>query len=510
MIALEMLRRFEDLIRARAGIHMRPQEAAVLQKILQNRTDALRMANTGVYLDFLCQNSAPAGAEWKQLFVLLTNQESYFFRDADQLGVIRAHLLPSLLRANRETRSLRIWSAGCSTGEEPYTLAMMLADVAELHDWKVSILASDLSESALDRARRGVYGAWSFRALDETQKKRFFVPRGKEWEVAPFLRQNISFVHNNLFGDEFPSRAGEIHDMDLILCRNVFIYFGRDAIAQVLKKFGATLRAGGFLVCGHAELHDVPLGAFKARAFPQSLAYQREIAGQTEAKIERKAVFPAARPVTRAVAESKITAPPAPKVVASPKIAPFARVIALPAKPVATSEMAGTAPLLEEARSQIRAGNPAAQQTLIAFLETAPKDVEALCLLAQAQANAGQLDAAEASCARALGVSPFAALPYHLRARIAEERGDSAGAKMLLKKVIYLHPRSVWAPLELSAIYEREGEIARAAQMQRAALEILAALDENSPVPAEEYAVEAPLSVGELRRQLAENAGGRR
>jgi chemotaxis protein methyltransferase CheR len=126
----------------------------------------------------------------------------------------------------------------------------------------------------------------------------------------------------------------------------------------------------------------------------------------------------------------------------------------------------------------------------------------ALCLLAQAEANAGRLDAAEASCQRILKLAPFTALPYHLRARIAEERGDSENAKLLLKKVMYLNPASVWAALELGAIYRREGDRARATQMHRVALELISDLNDEASVPTEEYAVEAPLLVGDLKRQL--------
>jgi chemotaxis protein methyltransferase CheR len=159
--------------------------------------------------------------------------------------------------------------------------------------------------------------------------------------------------------------------------------------------------------------------------------------------------------------------------------------------------------LLEKAAAQIRLGrHEAALETMQTLLERQPNHVAARCLLAQAQANAGQLDEAEASCAIALGLSPFAALPFHLRARIAEERGASDAAKTLLKKVIYLNPRSVWGALELGAIYAREGDGVRATQMRRAALGLLDGLNDEAPVPVEEYAIEAPLSVGELKRQL--------
>ena len=161
------------------------------------------------------------------------------------------------------------------------------------------------------------------------------------------------------------------------------------------------------------------------------------------------------------------------------------------------------AQVLGEAKILIQAGRHAlALQKLEPLLKREPRLLGALCLAAQAQANSGCLDEAEALCRQASEVSPFAPLPYHVLARISEERGDAGAAKVLLKKVIYLDPNCVRAFLELSAIYAREGDSPRAAQMRRSALGVLDNLDENCWLPADEFGVEAPLTPGELRSQL--------
>lgn len=491
MLEAAVLRRFEELIRARAGIQMREQEAALLSQTLRTRMAARRFASPPQYLDFLAASTPDAQEEWKALFVLLTNQESYFFRDAEQLQVIREQLLPVLLQRNRETRTLRIWSAGCSTGEEPYSLAMMLEDVVpSREEWRVLILGTDLSEAALERARRGVYGAWSFRALSEGVRDRFFVARGKEWEVRPQLRHSITWAHGNLFDDPFPTSSSALHDMDLIVCRNVFIYFGRDAVTHVLRKFSATLRPEGFLVTGHAELHGAPLGDLQARSFPQSVIYQCGSASIPDKVPSQKAHTPPRFP----------SAPlPAPNVVApTPK----------KAAPLPKAEPSDA---LAQATAWIGQGRPVeALQLLKTCLERQPSDLAALCLAAQAQANLGRLDEAEVLCQRAIAVSSFAALPYQMLARIAAERGDAELAKSLLKKVIYLNPSLVRAYLELSAIYAREDDAPRAAQMKRAALSLLSDQNEENWVPSEPYAVEERLTVGEIKRQLGGSESIRR
>jgi chemotaxis protein methyltransferase CheR len=495
------LRLFEDLIRARSGLNMREQEGPLLQKTLAARMQALRFSAPESYLDLLSSNLPEAKSEWERLFVLLTNQESYFFRDQGQLSVIRDHILPELIQRNRHTRTLRIWSAGCSTGEEPYSLAMMLDQVLPLReDWQILILGTDLSDGALSRARSGLYGAWSFRTLDAGIQQRFFLPRGNKWEVKPHLRRRVTFAAGNLLRDEFPSRIGELHDMDLIVCRNVFIYFGRDAISQVLRKFSATLRPDGYLVTGHAEVHDVALGDLQMRAFPQSLIYQKS--RNSPPKIKE---VPA--PAARFSASPGVAAPVAPL-----KMAPTRKE---QEKPASGQNIARATPVKSPAASPddsqmaaqatalIRSGrHSAALEILDALLEREPRHLAALCLAAQANANAGRLDEAEALCRRAVEVSPFAPLPYHLLARIAEERGDSQAAKVLLKKVVYLNPASVRGYLELSAIYRREGDAPRAVQMQRTALRALDTLNGKSLVPSDEHAVESPLTVDEMKRQL--------
>ena len=504
---------FESLIRARSGLNMRQQEAALLDKTLASRMQVHRFSTPEQYLNFLTRGGAEAETEWSRLFVLLTNQESYFFRDPGQLSVIRDHIFPELLKRNRHTRTLRIWSAGCSTGEEPYSLAMMLDEMLPRGEWRVLILGTDLSEAAIERARTGLYGAWSLRALDAPAQERYFLAHARKWEVKPHLRQNVMFAQNNLLLDEFPSRATAIHDMDLIVCRNVFIYFGRDAVARVLRKFSATLRPDGFLVTGHTELHDLELDDLKARTFAQSVIHQRSLAPSPRANTSFVAPAVPIQPATQVQPEplaplasgandsqNRVSLAPAPLAPAPLAPAPLAPAPLAPAPPAPAFD---SACVTREARTLIEQGRHGeALEQLRFFLEREPRHLEALCLAAQAGANAGHLSEAEVLCFRAIEVSVFAPLPYQLLARISDERGEFQSAKSLLKKVLYLDPMAVHSYLELSALYAREGDGTRAAQSKRSALGVLELLDDHAPLPAVEFAVETPLSVGEFKQQL--------
>ncbi len=513
------LQRFENLIRARSGLSMREQEAPLLQKTLAQRTQALRFGAPEQYLDFLASKSAEAQSEWDGLFVLLTNQETYFFRDAGQLNVIRERILPALIARNRQNRTLRIWSAGCSTGEEVYSLAMMLDELLPMRDdWKVVLLGTDLSAKALGKARAGIYGDWSFRMMDADKQNRYFVARGNQWEVKPQLRQNVIFALGNLLLDEFPSRATEMHEIDLIVCRNVFIYFAREAISQVLRKFNATLRPEGYLVTGHSELHGAAIGDFQVQAFPQSVVYQRpaENSANTPRRSASATNLSALQNATRPHVGSATRKPTAgltqPESKSTTETRPITSRPVVPRpvvpRPVVPESLVSTPEeVTKQAIALIRAGNPnEAVKMLQLLLESQPRNLAALCLLAQVNANRGRLEEAEMFCQRAIEVAAFAPLPYQLLARIAAERGDNETAKTLLKKVTYLNPESVMGYLELSAIYEREGDATRASQMQRAAHDVLNTLSDEALLLTDEYALESALTVGELKRQLQSEA----
>lgn len=476
------------------GFKLREQDAALLQKTLSQRIQAHRLSRAEAYYDLLREGSPASEKEWKQLFILLTNQESYFFRDQGQFDLLREIILPGLIEKNSDTRTLRLWSAGCSTGEEPYSLAMLVDQLLPLrNDWRVHILGTDLSDAALDKARRGVYGSWSFRMMNADMVERYFQARPNAWELQSRIRQMVTFRHGNLLQDEFPNPAGGTNDLDLILCRNVFIYFKRDAVARVVEKMARCLRDGGYLVTGHAELHDTPLGNLKTRSFPQTIIYQRT-----------KATPPATAP--------RETPPVRTPLALRPGMAPpglTSRTAKLPPPPliaVAPDPRETNADSwIKSARDQLNRGQSGpALTTLAPLLPPHQPHYAALCLAAQALANLARYEEATSFCTRAQQLQSFASLPAVISARIAEETGDYDAAKSHLKRAIYLEPHFVSPYLELSALYEREGDHNRAATMRAAALEGLSGLSDEAWAPHDPLILEDRHTAGELRRFLKE------
>ena len=423
----EYLQKFVELIAARTGLHVRDKDRASLVKTLEARMHGANMASPEIYLQLLM---SARGDEWKILTPRLTNGESYFLRDKGQFSVLRTRIVPELLRRRARERTLRIWSAGCSTGEEAYSLAMLCDEIVPQGEgWNVSILGTDINEESLVRARRGAYGAWAFRGLDVQLRQKYF-PDGSE--VSAALRRDVSFRVLNLRGDDWPSRATGIFDMDLILCRNVLIYFRPEAIAHALAQFAATLHNGGFLLTGHAEIAGHDPAPLQVRVFPESVAYQRN--DQADAKLQT-------------VSQTK------PQVITTPKgVRSNSTVLPLPS-------VVSKAP-----EKQPKATNAVAE----------------LCAAARAFADVGQYRDAIRCCREAASLDATAAGAYFVWAQVEAETGALVEAKNLFKKVIYLAPSQPDAYLELAALYEAEQDGARARKMRETALAALQALPPES------------------------------
>ncbi len=466
----------ESLIAARTGLHLRPRERETLRVTLAVRMAALHLPHPDAYRQLLQAGTLDAEREWEQLTVRLTNNESYFFRDKGQMKLLRERILPELIARNQFRRSLRLWSAGCSTGEEPYSLALLLEELLPQGGadtgipWDIMILGTDIDREALQKAQRGRFGAWSFRTMEPEQRDRRFLRRGDEWEVPASSRALVTFGQCNLVLDSFPNAALGIYDMDLILCRNVFIYFAPDSVSRVLPKFARTLREGGYLMTGHAETQNQPVEVLQPRKFPESLVYQR-VHGTTFDDGIREG-----RPVVAPVAASP------PSGVSSLLAAKKENRLTAPDAQTGGPGNATTRPLpqqitererlLAEAESRYIAGD---YPGTIRSLEPLQKPVEARCLLllAHAHANLGHVEEAATCCRRLAEAFPLASEPYELLAILAQEQGRYDDAKLLLKQALYLAPRSPSAYLELGALYAHEGDGTRARKMRVTALELL-------------------------------------
>lgn len=250
-----VFQRFSGFIYDSVGIKMPPAKKTMLEARLQKRLKALGMCSFEEYGDFVFSRQGH-DSELVHLIDVVTTNKTDFFREPAHFDYLVRSALPSLLPASRkmQTEPLRIWSAGCSSGEEPYTMAMVLSEFAETNpDFRFSILASDISTQILKTAKNAVYPQERTDVIPHNLKKKYLLksknPALSLVRITPQLRSTVSFRRINFMDDEFDIAE----KMDIIFCRNVVIYFDKQTQQTLMRKFHRQLRPGGYLFIGHSE-----------------------------------------------------------------------------------------------------------------------------------------------------------------------------------------------------------------------------------------------------------------
>ncbi|MCG6553101.1 MAG: tetratricopeptide repeat protein [Candidatus Magnetominusculus sp. LBB02] len=470
----------KDFISAHTGLNV---EEKTLSSTVISRMKVLGFDYVDAYCRFLESDSPESKKEWKELCQIITTGESFFFRDKGQFHLIRYTILKAIIEANRDAKSLRIWSAGCSTGEEPYSLAITVMELLpEINLWNVSIIGTDINEDAIEKARKGQYSDWSFRMVDPGTIAAYFKRRKGMYELDERVRRMVVFRQGNLIRDAFPDAASGICDIDLILCRNVFIYFQPDNIALALGKLSRTLNKGGYLITGHAELQSVPLIGLAPVTYPQSIIYRR--VADCPAKEQRPFYNPPMPLIIQPIKQISV--------INIGKNVTINKSAAMPVKPVEARKVAAgdkakaatpEGGFYAEAQALYKEGKYLlAIEKAAMFLKDNPRHYDAHVLLLRSYANTGDLKRAADVCASAIGVDSLRPEPYYMLAQIAEEQGNTDDAVVMFNRVIYLNPRAVAAYLELNAIYEHEGDPKKGVKLVEAAVKILERLPADGAV----------------------------
>ena len=268
---------FIALIAQRTGIEIRIQNYSTLGDNILSRVKTLHLSCPQDYYNLLAQNNEEADREWQNFVCLLTNRESYFFRDKGQMNLLRQRILPDIIRANERTKTIRICSAGCSTGQEPYSIAILLTELLpDISNWQLKVLGIDINRESLDQGKRAMYNPWSFRQVEDSIKDQYFKNLAGYYKLEAKIQNLVKFQQVNLVQDRFHEVNPDTQSLDLIICRNVFIYFTDHAISTVMEKFFQVLKPNGYLIAGHAELQAHHTKAFKGHMFPESLVYTKQ------------------------------------------------------------------------------------------------------------------------------------------------------------------------------------------------------------------------------------------
>jgi chemotaxis protein methyltransferase CheR len=275
-------RLLRDLFVVRTGLQFGSEARFALERRLRERLMVLKLASFADYHHYL-RFGTQASAEWDEAIDLLTTNETYFFREDRQLRAFQNEVLPMLEAQARGRRRLAVWSAGCSTGEEAYTIGILLTQSmlfprralpGESPPWDVRIYGSDISRRCVAAARRGVYGESSFRATSIETRRAFFHERPDGWHVAEPIRQLCHFGQMNLLDED---RSRVLGRADAIFCRNVLIYFDARARKAAIEVLYDRLNPGGILLLGHSESLLNVSTAFELLHLRDDLVYRKPL-----------------------------------------------------------------------------------------------------------------------------------------------------------------------------------------------------------------------------------------
>ncbi len=269
-------RLLRDFIYHRLGIYFHEKKKYLLEGRLGKRVQVLRLSGFEEYVHLL-RYGAQKEVEFEYLCDAVTINETFFFRNEPQFDALESVVLPELLQSRRAAGSdtVRIWSAACSSGEEPYTMAMIFQEKLRhrFPGMRMEIVGTDISSTVLQTARKGSYGDYATRNTPPHYLQKYFTVDGARRTVRDDIRSMVRFQHLNLFERD---QMRMMRDFDLILCRNVMIYFDTPAKVQVVSDLYDSLRFGGHLVIGYSELLHGISNAFSVISFPKTTLYKKE------------------------------------------------------------------------------------------------------------------------------------------------------------------------------------------------------------------------------------------
>lgn len=274
-----------DLIRVRTGLSLDDLRRKSVTRLINWRVTYTN-SNLIAYENILSE-TAITDPRWQELIQCITIGETYFVRNKGHFEALRLEVLPALIQKRRDDglKQLRIWSAGCSTGEESYSIAILLRElIPDIKTWSIFILGTDINEESLEQAKEGSYSKNAFRSeTPDGIQKDWFEQNDKTYQIDHSIRDMVRFAPLNLISDDYPSFYNYTVNMDLILCRNVTIYFSQPETKEVLKRFWKALVPEGWLVVGHSEPNMDSYRDFTPRNIANTVMYQKtEKATQTD------------------------------------------------------------------------------------------------------------------------------------------------------------------------------------------------------------------------------------
>ena len=433
----EQLLRFSEFVAETLGLYFPPSRWPDLQRGIAAAARSLGLDDAAAFAR-RCMSAPVTKNQLEALASSLTVGETYFFRESRTLEVFADHIVPELARARqgREQR-LRIWSAACCTGEEPYSIAILLRRILPAwRDWNITVLATDVNPRFLRQAEAGVFGPWSFRGAPVWLKEQCLRPSSNgQFEILPEIKRMVRFAPLNLVEDAYPSPINDTNAMDVIFCRNVLLYFTPAQAKKVVGKLHRAQVDGGWLIVSPSELLHVSSSPYVMNNFQDVMLYRKHSINPAYAEPQR---------------------PPAQ--------------VLLPAADQSQEE-----PVAMDASS-----------TAVVYPASLPsggEDPAALGLRAHSLANQGKLGEALSSCDQWVATDTLDPSAHYLRAVILQEQGEAQEAVGSLRKALYLDPELVLAHFALGNIARCRGQLREADKHFANALRLLRARRSDEILP---------------------------
>lgn len=414
-----------------------------------DRAVRLRDAVAKVNMRQLLGNNPQLGM-LERLTAELTIGETFFFRNEHHFLALRERVLPMILQENADKKQVRVWSAGCATGEEPYSVAIVLHELlAGAPLWQLAILGTDINHAFLERARQGLYRDWSFRQTDVHRDRRYFSPEAEFYRLNPAIRERVHFAYLNLVKDVYPSPLTGTLGLDLILFRNVAIYLKPEVTRGIIERFYHSLRPGGWLLLGETELNMVPADLFNSEHIGQATFYRKKGGRHLDVPVPLPKPVLSAMPTQVAPTVPIWTPLPAARKRAAPVSSPWERIQSCLTQCEFTAAeriVAEVEPARERAALRLRyvqgllacAEQARARQALEACLREDPLLLEAHLLKASFAVEADDLVGAEQACRQALYIDRKCAMAHLHLATLQQQRGQKEAAARSLKTTMKL------------------------------------------------------------------------